>query len=275
MVKATVPPRRCRASYGDLAAEFDFLFPDPDELARLEASSLHAIFGRYGVRSVLDCACGTGIQTLGLAMLGYDVAASDISRRMVEVLDRKAKDKGLAVPSHQADFRRLGQWPGRTFDAVICGGGSLTLVPRREEMAMALARMASVVTPGGLVVVGLHNYMLLREQGEEFVLRRPFRAGTSEVAFDVREFGAERAFVTHTFAHLDRGRWHVKSSTKSHHYVTAAELRSLMLASGCTSVELLDVTGQHQVREAEWVLAVGQTERGDGAPAHQVLRDPA
>ena len=272
---ATVPPRRCRASYGDLAAEFDFLFPDPDELARLEASSLHAIFSRYGVRSVLDCACGTGIQTLGLALLGYNVAASDISRRMLQVLDRKAKDKGLAIPSHQADFRRLGKWPGRTFDAVICGGGSLTLVPKREEVARALASMASVVKPGGLVVVGLHNYMLLREQGEEFVLRRPFRAGTSEVAFDVREFGAERAFVVHTFAHLDRGRWHLKSSTKSHHYLTAADLQTLMLACGCASVELLDVTGEHEVGEAEWVLAVGQTARGERTPADYAPEDPA
>jgi 2-polyprenyl-3-methyl-5-hydroxy-6-metoxy-1,4-benzoquinol methylase len=78
------------ASFGDLAGDFDNLFSDVDRLSELEASSLDAIFRKIGVTRVLDCACGTGIQALGLARLGYVVAASDISSRMLDVLRAKA-----------------------------------------------------------------------------------------------------------------------------------------------------------------------------------------
>jgi ubiquinone/menaquinone biosynthesis C-methylase UbiE len=247
-------------SYGDLGERFDDLFEDVERLTMLEASSLESIFGQSGVRTVLDCACGTGIQAIGLAQLGYTVAASDISPRMLAVLDRKARKRGLSIPTRRQDFRSLAAWPGRTFDAVICCGESLPVVPRRGDIARALGRMVAVASEsGGLLVVGLHNYALLRNRNDEFCIQRPFRDETHGFAFDARIFGTDSVEVVHTIALLQENRWRMRSVTVTHQYLTAAELRASMLVAGCCDVQLLDVTGTKQVEEAEWVLAVGTT----------------
>ena len=43
--------------------------------------------------SILDCACGIGTQAIGLALLGYDVTASDISDG--EIAEAKARAEEL------------------------------------------------------------------------------------------------------------------------------------------------------------------------------------
>jgi SAM-dependent methyltransferase len=249
--------------YGDAAEWFDALFDDANQLSTLEASSLDAIFKTAGVQAVLDCACGTGIQALGLAELGYDVCASDISTRMLRQLRDKAAERRLAIPSRRQDFRFLSRWPGRKFDAVICCGASVTLVPRREEMAASLARMVAVVSGnGGLVVVGLHNYPLLRRRQEEFKLRRPYTTRTGDLAFDVRRFGDDSVELVHTIARLEASGWRLTTSRIRHWYLTGSELHAELIRAGCSTVRLLDVTASREVEDEEWILAVGETAAG-------------
>jgi glycine/sarcosine N-methyltransferase len=254
------PPQLRLGKYADLGEDFDALFEDIDGLTALEGTSLHTIFQQFGVRTVLDCACGTGIQALGVAQLGYEASASDISPRMIGILETKARQQGLAVATRRQDFRALTRWPGKKFDAVICCGESLPLVQGRPQLVRALARMVGVAAEaGGIVVVGLHNYALLRDINEEFRVQRPFSSASATVAFDTRLFGPTSVDVVHTIGRLKEGHWQFRATTVKHLYVTAAELRSLMLDAGCQTVRLLDVTGRHEVGEAEWVLAVGTT----------------
>src|ERR1035437_932389 len=119
-------------SYGDMGDDFDRLFDSADEISRLDAVALDRIFAGSDVESVLDCACGTGIQAIGLASLGYHVEASDISLEMVQVVRRKAAERGLLLPTRQQDFRHLAAGSSHTYDAVVCYGGSLTLLPVGE-----------------------------------------------------------------------------------------------------------------------------------------------
>jgi len=80
-----------------MGSRFDELFDNVDRLTRLEALSLDGILRPNSVKTILDCACGTGIQAIGLAQKGYKVSASDISRKMVRILKRKATNKGLKI----------------------------------------------------------------------------------------------------------------------------------------------------------------------------------
>jgi ubiquinone/menaquinone biosynthesis C-methylase UbiE len=244
-------------SYGDLGGDFDRLFDDVDVLSRLEATSLNELFRGRGIRTILDCACGSGIQAIGLALLGYRVEVSDVAPEMLDVVTTKARRLDLAIPVHNQDFRRLDLGSDR-FDAVICCGGSLTLVPVPEDIERTLGSMLRATRPGGLIVVGLHNYQLLAYRAEEFLLRRPFTRMRGDVAFDARIFEARRARVFHTIMSMGEDGWSIQTSAKSHHYLSGSSLRRSMLAVGCVSVELRDITGVRQIEEEEWVLAVGQ-----------------
>ena len=68
--------------YNNMASQYDKLFQDWQATTHEQALILEKIFSDRGFdRSVklLDCACGIGTQAIGLAALGYDVSASDIS----------------------------------------------------------------------------------------------------------------------------------------------------------------------------------------------------
>ena len=68
--------------YDNMASQYDKLFLDWYAATKEQAVILNRIFNNYGFSTnahVLDCACGIGTQTIGLAALGYQMTASDIS----------------------------------------------------------------------------------------------------------------------------------------------------------------------------------------------------
>ena len=250
-----------QASFGDIASDFDRLFDDVENLTRLEGLALDHILRDYNASSVLDCACGTGIQSIGLAKLGYQVSASDISLRIIQELKTKAEADGLAITAKRAGFRDLKGWQSARFDAVVCSGNSLTLVPKIEDIPRALTSMLRVVrASGGVVVVGMHNYLRLKQEGKNLLVRRiSTDDGDGEIVLDLRSFGADRVQITYMFINLVDTKWRLRTYTKSYLCLSANELRDTMLKVGFDSVQLLDISGQREFRDDEWVLAVGTT----------------
>jgi SAM-dependent methyltransferase len=243
-----------------MGREFDELFEDVETLTRLEGESLDSILEPLGVRRVLDCACGTGIQALGLTARGYEVAASDISPRMLEILAEKAAARGLNVVTRRQDFRNLTPWPGRTFDAIVCAGGSLTLVPTDRDVSRAIHSMVGLASQNdGVVVIGHHNYAHERDAAREFYLRRPFSSKRQDLAFDIRTFGERSVSVVHNIMTMRNGRWRTSVSRKEHRYLRPEQLTALLREAGCTRVDLLNLAATQPVDDAEWILAVGVT----------------
>jgi len=68
--------------YDNLASQYDKLFLDWQSATHEQALILNKLFRNNGfddTARILDCACGIGTQSIGLASLGYHVTASDIS----------------------------------------------------------------------------------------------------------------------------------------------------------------------------------------------------
>ena len=78
--------------YDNMASHYDKLFLDWKATTKEQAVLLQGIFQKFNfgqTASILDCACGIGTQAIGLALLGYDVTASDISDG--EIAEAKAR----------------------------------------------------------------------------------------------------------------------------------------------------------------------------------------
>jgi SAM-dependent methyltransferase len=158
--------------YGTLAAVYDWLVPDalltPEGSADVFAPLLEP-----GSR-VLDCAAGTGALAVGLALAGFDVAASDASPEMVARTRALAEARGVRI---RADVRAWADLHGGPYDAVLCVGNSLTHAEGRRGRLVALGAMARVLRPGGLLVLTSRNWEQVRarppglEVGERVVER--------------------------------------------------------------------------------------------------------
>jgi hypothetical protein len=142
----------------------------------------------------------------------------------------------------------------------VCSGNSLTLLAGDDDMLAALRAMRDRArAPGGLVVIGVHNYRKPQALGQNLIVRHAQLGGErAEVALDVRLYG-ERVDVTYMFVRLIAGRWRLKTYTKSYANLAPTDLKRMMLDAGLRSVRLLDVTGRRDwSEEDEWVLAVGE-----------------
>jgi SAM-dependent methyltransferase len=148
------------AAYDDLAAVYDFLVPAPLlEPAGAAAAFAEPLAGLAPGARVLDCACGTGPLAVGLALLGHTVTATDASPAMVARAAALARRHGVRLTTAVRRWEELG---GDPHDAVLCVGNSLTHAPGRAGRRAALAAMARVLRPGGLLVLTSRNWERLR-----------------------------------------------------------------------------------------------------------------
>ncbi|MBI5906209.1 MAG: class I SAM-dependent methyltransferase [Deltaproteobacteria bacterium] len=155
------------AFYTDISVVYDDLFPvSPEQRAMLES-----LREAGGVRSVVDCGCGTGAQlmsfaTAGLSCLGFDPDPSlvAIARRKLATYPKTRIEQGAF-----ADLRRITSFPS---DLLLCLGNSLVHVPG-EEAGRFLSAASAVLSPGGTLLLQTLNYQrLFRERATELPLIR-------------------------------------------------------------------------------------------------------
>src|SRR3712207_158581 len=96
--------------YDRFAGEYHLIFANWDEQVRDQGKVLDSLLrsetGQQRL-SILDCSCGIGTQSIGLALRGHRLTATDLSSRSVERARREAKRFGVEIAFGTADFRSL------------------------------------------------------------------------------------------------------------------------------------------------------------------------
>ena len=111
---------------------------------------------------LLDLSCGTGIDALFLAQLGLRVVGIDISARMIEQLEMKAKRLNLSdkVQAHVRDITDLHTWSPPPFDGIISAFAGLSTLPDLTGVASDAHRL---LKPGGYFIIHMLNRSFVRE----------------------------------------------------------------------------------------------------------------
>ncbi|XP_044285652.1 glycine N-methyltransferase [Varanus komodoensis] len=127
--------------------------------------------------TVLDVACGTGVDSIMLVEEGFRVTSVDASDKMLkyalkERWNRRKEDSFDHWVIEEANWLTLPQdlkKPGEGFDAVICLGNSFAHLPDfkgdQGVHKLALKNIASMVRPGGILVIDHRNYDYILETG--------------------------------------------------------------------------------------------------------------
>ena len=116
--------------YNRLAGDYHLIFEDWDTSVKRQGKVLDRIIqSQLGISrnnlSVLDCSCGIGTQAIGLALLGYNVHATDLSPKAVSRAEREAVRLGANLTFGVADFRTLNDQIKGDFDVIISCDNSL------------------------------------------------------------------------------------------------------------------------------------------------------
>ena len=213
--------------YGALADVYDFLVPEALLSPEGSAAAFEQVTAELpaGAR-VLDCACGTGTLAVGLALRGFEVAASDASAAMVARTRALAAERGVDV---RAATRAWAELRGRALRRRAVRRQLAHARGREGRAPAALAGMRRVLRDGGLLALTSRNWERPQEDGEEVVER-----------------GGRRATVRHAWLPPESGgRTRSRSRSRS---TTAPPTRERLPYWPFTHGELEDGPTRHRLR---------------------------
>jgi SAM-dependent methyltransferase len=147
--------------YDRLAPFYHLIYADWDDSITRQAAQLDAVIRERlgdGAHTVLDVACGIGTQSLGLAALGHQVTASDLSPGAVARARDEAARRGLRIGFTVGDMRAAHRVHAREFDVVLCADNALPHLLTEDDILAALRQFHACTRPGGLCLVSARDY---------------------------------------------------------------------------------------------------------------------
>uniref|UniRef100_UPI00358F977E glycine N-methyltransferase n=1 Tax=Myxine glutinosa TaxID=7769 RepID=UPI00358F977E len=150
-----------------------------DARARTDAYRqwLVALLHARGCTTVLDVACGTGVDSIMLLEEGFQVTSVDASDKMLKYALKErwrrrreqAFDKWVIEEANWLTLQHDIEKFGDGFDAVICLGNSFAHLPdfKGDQMShnLALKNIVGMVRPGGVVIIDHRNYDFILATG--------------------------------------------------------------------------------------------------------------
>ena len=228
--------------YDQLAPYYRFLHQDWAASVSRQAAALAEVIHQYfgpQVRRILDAACGIGTQSLGLAGLGYEVTASDISAAAVEQARAEAARRGLPIEFGLADMRHLNEAYGQRFEVVLACDNAIPHLLSDADIRRAFEAFYHCSTPEGGCLISVRDYASLEKGGQKLYPRTVHATPEGRVVvFDLWEFDGDFYDFT-TYVVEDRNQptatTHVIGGGR-YYCVTLPTLESLLREAGFRQV---------------------------------------
>lgn len=238
--------------YDDLAEHYHLIFEDWGRSIERQANVLGPMLEAKAAGKplrILDCACGIGTQTIGMAQRGHTMVATDLSGAAVQRAAREARQRNLNVAFHVADMRDLSSLPASDFDAVLAGDSALPHLLSGEDLNQALENISMRLRPGGVFLATLRDYDSVLSTRPSFSGPVFYSEGeTRRIVHQVWDWD-ENQYELHLYL-----TWHAASGWTARHYatryraLTRAELTQGLESQGFTEIEwrMPQATGFYQ-----------------------------
>jgi SAM-dependent methyltransferase len=155
------PDGLTQSFYDQLAPYYHLLYPNWEASIARQSRGLASVLQEFGVSAgaeILDAACGIGTQALGLAHLGYQVTASDLSPAAVARARAEAEARGLVLRFDVADLRALSEVHTGSFAAVVVCDNAIPHLLSDRDIQTALTECRRLLAPSGVLLVSVRDY---------------------------------------------------------------------------------------------------------------------
>ena len=226
--------------YDNLASQYDKLFSDWHETMKEQAIILDRLFSDEGFdksAQILDCACGIGTQAIGLASIGYNVTASDISSAEIAQAKERALKNNADITFEIADFRELEKIFSRQFDIIIAMDNALPHMLTSDDLESAVKSIVGRLASGGIFVASIRDYDELLRNKPPY--SPPYIHKTDEgqrVSFQVWEWEDENYKLTQYIID-DEQTLQVSKFDCEYRATRRQELTEMLLRYGCSDVQ--------------------------------------
>ena len=237
--------------YNDLATQYDKFFLDWQSATYEQALVLDQLFRNNAFDSsanILDCACGIGTQAIGLAALGYNVTASDISDGAIVEAEKRAIKNNVKICFKRADFCTLSETFAEKFDIVIAMDNALPHMLLSSALDVAIKSIVNQVIPGGMFVASIRDYDSLLTEKPPYSPPYIHRTDNGQrVSFQTWEWNGEHYKLTQYIID-DEKTLQISKFECEYRATRREEITKLLFSCGCNDVvwKFPDETGFYQ-----------------------------
>jgi len=229
--------------YDDLASDYHLMFEDWSASVRNQGNVLHK-FLQASLASppltILDCTCGIGTQSIGLALHGYKIRATDISSSAIDRARLEAKKFEVSLEFAQANLLTLDSQVGGEFDLVISCDNSVSHLVTDADLDLAMKNIFSKVKRGGHFLATTRDYgALLANRPCTTMPILSEKEGERRVSFQIWKWAADlKTYHLELFFFHDKdGRWDVRSKTGMYRALTRDELNGSLALAGFKEIK--------------------------------------
>ena len=186
---------------------------------------------------MLDCACGIGTQSIGIATLGYHVTASDISDGELVEARKRAKENNVEICFKYADFCALSDTFVEKFDIVIAMDNALPHMLSNSDLEKAIKSIVNQIEKNGIFVASIRDYDSLLMEKPPY--SPPYIHKTDKgqrVSFQTWVWNDDNYKLTQYIIE-DEENLQVSKFECEYRATRRAEMTELLLANGCSNVE--------------------------------------
>lgn len=237
--------------YDNIATHYDKLFLDWQATTKEQAEILDKIFKNNGfdnTAKILDCACGIGTQSIGIAKLGYDVTASDISKCELLEAEKRAYENNVKIPFKEANFCALSDTFTDQYDIIIAMDNALPHMLTSNDLESAIKSIVNQMKKNGIFVASIRDYDSLLLEKPTYSPPYIHRTDKGQrVSFQIWVWDEENYKLTQYIID-DEDVLQVNKFDCEYRATRREEMTKLLLAHGCTNVEwkFQDETGFYQ-----------------------------
>lgn len=188
---------------------------------------------------ILDCACGIGTQAIGLARLGYQVTALDISEGALGQARDRAKDADVKISFKRADFRDLSKTFEKQYDIVLAMDNALPHMLTEEDLKKAVESIVGQMREKGIFVGSIRDYDALLQEKPSYAPPYIYQTeGAKRVSFQTWDWEGVRYKLTQYIIE-DGTALSVSKFECAYRGTRREELTNLFSSCGCRSVTWL------------------------------------
>ncbi len=237
--------------YDNLAPYYDKLFLDWQSTTHEQAMFLHKLFENNGfddTSHILDCACGIGTQTIGLACIGYCVTACDISNGAIAEAKARAKNANVEICFENCDFCELSKTFTEQFDIVIAMDNALPHMLTSEDLEKAINSITNQIKENGIFVGSIRDYDALLKYKPPY--SQPYIHKTDKgqrVSFQTWDWNGE-CYKLIQYIIDDNEHLEISKFACEYRATQREEMTNLFIKGGCKNVQWLfpEETGFYQ-----------------------------
>ena len=223
--------------YDELSPFYHLIFQDWEVSIERQANILDGIIKSewgHNVSTIVDVSCGIGTQAIGLARLGYDVDASDLSPKEIERAKEEAKKRGLDINYSVSDMRNSFVHHSKEFDVLISCDNSVPHLLSDLDILNAFKEFYRCIKPGGGCLITLRDY---ENEERDGIQVKPYGVrvdqGIKYIIFQTWEFHDDIYDLSMYFIRDDGARQAETKIFRSQYYVvTVSKIVELMREAG-------------------------------------------